>query len=77
MIDSGGFAPAPPELKADGVMRMIFGLRGFFGYQVVPSGEVFWFQNGLRLPSGLARAGCLGALVRLQRPRGSACRSVR
>ncbi len=45
VIDSGGFAPAPPGSKADGVMRMIFGLRGFFGYQVVPSGEAFWFEN--------------------------------
>ena len=45
VIDSGGFASAPPGSKADGVMRMIFGLRGFFGYQVVPSGEAFWFEN--------------------------------
>ena len=45
VIDSGGFAPAPLGLEADGVMRMIFGLRGFFGYQVVPSGEAFWFEN--------------------------------
>jgi FAD-dependent urate hydroxylase len=45
VIDSGGFSPAPQGSKADGVMRMIFGLRGFFGYQVVPSGEVFWFEN--------------------------------
>jgi 2-polyprenyl-6-methoxyphenol hydroxylase-like FAD-dependent oxidoreductase len=44
-IDSGGFAPAPLGWKADGVMRMIFGLRGFFGYQVAPSGEAFWFEN--------------------------------
>jgi 2-polyprenyl-6-methoxyphenol hydroxylase-like FAD-dependent oxidoreductase len=45
VIDSGGIAPAPPGSTADGVMRMIFGLRGFFGYQVVPSGEAFWFEN--------------------------------
>jgi 2-polyprenyl-6-methoxyphenol hydroxylase-like FAD-dependent oxidoreductase len=45
VIDSGGFSPVPPGSKADGVMRMIFGLRGFFGYQVVPSGEAFWFEN--------------------------------
>src|SRR5262245_47581203 len=44
VVDSGGFAPASGE-PADGVMRMIFGLRGFFGYQVVPSGEAFWFEN--------------------------------
>jgi 2-polyprenyl-6-methoxyphenol hydroxylase-like FAD-dependent oxidoreductase len=45
VIDSGGFSPAPPGEKADGVMRMIFGRRGFFGWQVVPSGEAFWFEN--------------------------------
>jgi 2-polyprenyl-6-methoxyphenol hydroxylase-like FAD-dependent oxidoreductase len=45
VIDSGGFSPVPPGSQADGVMRMIFGLRGFFGYQVVPSGEAFWFEN--------------------------------
>jgi 2-polyprenyl-6-methoxyphenol hydroxylase-like FAD-dependent oxidoreductase len=44
-IDSGGFAPALPGVEPDGVMRMVFGRRGFFGYQVVPSGEVFWFEN--------------------------------
>ncbi len=45
LIDSGGFAPAPRGSLADGAMRMVFGLRGFFGYQVVPSGEAFWFEN--------------------------------
>jgi 2-polyprenyl-6-methoxyphenol hydroxylase-like FAD-dependent oxidoreductase len=45
VIDSGGFSPAAPGSKADGVMRMIFGLRGFFGWAVVPSGEAFWFEN--------------------------------
>ena len=28
-----------------GICVTFFGLRGFFGYQVVPSGEVYWFQN--------------------------------
>ncbi|MBA2458648.1 MAG: FAD-dependent monooxygenase [Gemmatimonadales bacterium] len=45
VIDSGGFAPAPLQSGPDGVMRMIFGLHGFFGYQVVPSGQAFWFEN--------------------------------
>jgi 2-polyprenyl-6-methoxyphenol hydroxylase-like FAD-dependent oxidoreductase len=45
VIDTGGFAPAPHDLPADGVMRMNFGLHAFFGYQVAPSGEAFWFQN--------------------------------
>jgi 2-polyprenyl-6-methoxyphenol hydroxylase-like FAD-dependent oxidoreductase len=44
-VDTGGFSPAPAGSAADGVMRMTFGLRGFFGYQVVPEGEVFWFEN--------------------------------
>ena len=44
-IDTGGFGRAPAGLAADGIMRMVFGQRGFFGYQVVPSGEAFWFQN--------------------------------
>ncbi|APU14232.1 MULTISPECIES: FAD-dependent oxidoreductase [Actinoalloteichus] len=44
MIDSGGIGYLP-GLKADGTMRMTFGLKGFFGYQVLPDGHVFWFQN--------------------------------
>ena len=44
LVDSGGYARAaiPPS---DGVMRMTFGAEGFFGYQVVPSGEAYWFEN--------------------------------
>jgi len=45
VIDSGGRASAPRDSRADGVMRMIFGLKGFFGYQVVPSGDALWFEN--------------------------------
>ena len=26
-------------------MRMTFGKEAFFGYQVAPSGEIYWFQN--------------------------------
>jgi 2-polyprenyl-6-methoxyphenol hydroxylase-like FAD-dependent oxidoreductase len=44
VVDSGGFAAADVA-QADGVMRMIFGRRGFFGWQVTPSGEAFWFEN--------------------------------
>jgi len=29
-------------------MHMTFGKKGFFGYQVTPSGEIFWFQNLVR-----------------------------
>lgn len=45
VIDSGAIAPNTIGLQADSVMRMTFGMKGFFGYQVVPTGEVFWFQN--------------------------------
>ncbi|HET9141283.1 FAD-dependent oxidoreductase [Actinophytocola sp.] len=45
IIDCGGYSDLPGRLPADGVMRMTFGLRGFFGYQPLPGGKVFWFQN--------------------------------
>jgi FAD-dependent urate hydroxylase len=45
IIDSGAITPAGSLRATDGVMWMTFGLRGFFGYQVVPSGEVYWFEN--------------------------------
>lgn len=45
VLDCGAFARAPGVPPSDGVMRMTFGLKGFFGYQVAPSGEVYWFQN--------------------------------
>jgi FAD-dependent urate hydroxylase len=45
IIDSGGFTRVPGLPPSDGVMRMTFGTRGFFGYQVAPSGEVYWFEN--------------------------------
>ena len=55
VVDSGGFAPADAA-DADGVMRMIFGRRGFFGWQVTPSGEAFWFENfHQRTPPGFGR----------------------
>jgi FAD-dependent urate hydroxylase len=45
IVDCGGFGNLPGKLEADGAMRMVFGLRGFFGYQALPGGEVFWFEN--------------------------------
>jgi FAD-dependent urate hydroxylase len=45
VIDSGGFTRLDSVPPPDGVMRMTFGLKGFFGYQKAPSGEIFWFQN--------------------------------
>jgi 2-polyprenyl-6-methoxyphenol hydroxylase-like FAD-dependent oxidoreductase len=31
--------------STNGVMRMTFGLHGFFSYQVLEGGEVYWFNN--------------------------------
>jgi len=45
IIDCGAFTRTSAAGAADGIMRMTFGLKGFFGYQVVPSGEVYWFEN--------------------------------
>lgn len=45
IIDSGGFAHVRAIPPSDGVMSMTFGMKGFFGYQAVPSGEVYWFEN--------------------------------
>ena len=48
VIGCGGFTHTPGIPPSDGVMHMTFGKRGFFGYQVTPSGEIFWFQNLVR-----------------------------
>lgn len=45
IIDSGGFSSAASLPPSEGVMRMTFGREGFFGYQVTPSGETYWFEN--------------------------------
>lgn len=45
LIDSGGFAHVPGVPPSNGVFTMTFGMKGFFGYQVLPSGEVYWFEN--------------------------------
>jgi 2-polyprenyl-6-methoxyphenol hydroxylase-like FAD-dependent oxidoreductase len=45
VIDSGRFTRGPALPPSEGVMRMTFGRRGFFGYQVALSGEVYWFEN--------------------------------
>jgi 2-polyprenyl-6-methoxyphenol hydroxylase-like FAD-dependent oxidoreductase len=45
VIDSGGFTHSASVPPSDGVFRMTFGMEGFFGYQVVPSGEIYWFEN--------------------------------
>ncbi|WP_416969536.1 FAD-dependent oxidoreductase [Streptomyces sp. 4F14] len=45
IVDCGAFTRSDAVPLSDGVMRMTFGVKGFFGYQRVPSGEVFWFEN--------------------------------
>lgn len=45
VVDCGAFTRLPSLGPSDGVMRMTFGKKAFFGYQVTPSGEVYWFQN--------------------------------
>lgn len=45
IIDSGGFTHNASIPPSEGVCRMTFGMKGFFGYQVVPSGEIYWFEN--------------------------------
>jgi FAD-dependent urate hydroxylase len=45
VLDCGAFTRVPGVPPSDGVMRMTFGKKAFFGYQVTPSGEIYWFQN--------------------------------
>ncbi|WP_226007979.1 FAD-dependent oxidoreductase [Natrinema salinisoli] len=45
IIDSGAFTRNDSIPPTDGVMRMTFGVDGFFGYQKVPTGEIYWFEN--------------------------------
>ncbi len=45
LIDSGGFTHATNLPPSGGVFNMTFGTEGFFGYQVLDSGEVYWFEN--------------------------------
>jgi FAD-dependent urate hydroxylase len=45
IVDSGGFAHGLGLAPSEGEMRMTFGKQGFFGYQVMSSGEVYWFEN--------------------------------
>ncbi|MFB8103675.1 FAD-dependent oxidoreductase [Streptomyces sp. NPDC056007] len=46
VVGSGGRSEiGAGELPVDGQFHMVFGLRGFFGYQVVEPGVVCWFEN--------------------------------
>ncbi len=51
LLDSGGFATCPELSPSGGVFRMTFGKYGFFGHQVLESGEVYWFHNS-EMPAG-------------------------
>jgi 2-polyprenyl-6-methoxyphenol hydroxylase-like FAD-dependent oxidoreductase len=45
LIGTGGFTEAPGVPDTDGVMNMIFGRRGFFGYIKQSEGPVYWFNS--------------------------------
>lgn len=45
LIGTGGFAEAPGVADTDGVMNMVFGRRGFFGYIKQADGPVYWFNS--------------------------------
>lgn len=45
ILDSGAFTYDGAVPPSDGVMEMTLGVNGFFGYQKVPTGEIFWFEN--------------------------------
>jgi FAD-dependent urate hydroxylase len=45
IIDSGAFTRNESVPPSAGIMRMTFGVNGFFGYQKVPTGEIYWFEN--------------------------------
>ncbi|XVH31285.1 FAD-dependent oxidoreductase [Haloferacaceae archaeon DSL9] len=45
IVDSGAFTRSEAIPPSEGVMRMTFGVNGFFGYQKVPTGEIYWFEN--------------------------------
>ena len=57
----GGFAPAGVVSGESDKYVMVFGKRGFFGYLVSPSGEVWWFANPpCRLELSRAELAALG-----------------
>ena len=45
IVDSGGFTRTDSVPPSDGIMRMTFGVDGFFGYQKVETGDIYWFEN--------------------------------
>lgn len=51
LIGTGGFTVVPEVASTDGVMNMVFGRRGFFGYIKEGDGPVYWF-NSYPAPEG-------------------------
>ncbi|SFE62073.1 2-polyprenyl-6-methoxyphenol hydroxylase [Actinopolyspora alba] len=45
VIGSGGLSEVSERFEVDGTFHMTFGLRGFFGYQVISPGRILWFEN--------------------------------
>ena len=45
LIGTGGFTVVPDVAPTDGVMNMVFGRRGFFGYIKQAGGPVYWFNS--------------------------------
>lgn len=45
LIGTGGFTEVPGVAATDGVMNMVFGRRGFFGYIKQGEGPVYWFNS--------------------------------
>lgn len=45
LIGTGGFTEAPDVPDTGGVMNMVFGRRGFFGYMKQGDGPVYWFNS--------------------------------
>jgi 2-polyprenyl-6-methoxyphenol hydroxylase-like FAD-dependent oxidoreductase len=45
LLNFGSFVPPGRVKLAPGEYGMVFATRGFFGYVVAPSGEVWWFAN--------------------------------
>jgi 2-polyprenyl-6-methoxyphenol hydroxylase-like FAD-dependent oxidoreductase len=45
VIGTAGYTRSKDAAPADGVMRMSFCYKGFFGYQTAPGEEIYWFGN--------------------------------
>jgi 2-polyprenyl-6-methoxyphenol hydroxylase-like FAD-dependent oxidoreductase len=54
LVGTGGIVDVPGVAPTDGVMRMTFGRRAYFGYQKTGDGSVLWFNS---FPVGEADVG--------------------